>query len=301
MCRVFLMIAMAAWCQLAQAQGCAVLPFYEQPLGTTGAPQSAAGLLLYAGSQPVTVASVSFEASDVCPDTALPGEFVVTGDCVVGKVLQDGDRCNLIAAFAPKLEGGRFMSAIVVFSNGERRNLGFSGVGVATSFARPTMPVVEFVNPLLRQYVLATQAEEINALDSGKVPGWVRSGEQFNAFRSGYVSMSTFDVCRWYARTPVASTHWYFFTNYKCGLIEFSMYHESLVEMVQEDAAAFAGAYVSSEGWCVYGSRPLYALWDGVIGHRYTPSIAIRNEMVAQGWISEGWGPHGAIACAALN
>jgi hypothetical protein len=47
---------------------------------------------------------------------------------------------------------------------------------------------------------------------------------------------------------------------------------------------------------------PIYRLYNngpgGAPNHRYTTSDAIRAQMIAQGWIPEGYGPLGVIMCS---
>jgi Repeat of unknown function (DUF5648) len=56
---------------------------------------------------------------------------------------------------------------------------------------------------------------------------------------------------------------------------------------------------------CPLGARPLYRLYNngqgGAPNHRYTTSLATRTSMIAQGWIPEGAGTIGVIACKAGN
>ena len=53
-------------------------------------------------------------------------------------------------------------------------------------------------------------------------------------------------------------------------------------------------------GQCASG-RPLYRLYNnslaGIPNHRYTLRAAVRETMAAKGWLSEGSGPLGVVAC----
>jgi len=53
-------------------------------------------------------------------------------------------------------------------------------------------------------------------------------------------------------------------------------------------------------GACPTGSAPVYRVWDqrADTNHRYTTSRAIRDQMVAAGWVPEGYGPDAVIMCA---
>ena len=46
---------------------------------------------------------------------------------------------------------------------------------------------------------------------------------------------------------------------------------------------------------------PVYRLWNSRIdtNHRYTTSQIIRDQMIAQGWVSEGYGANGVAMCVA--
>ena len=55
-------------------------------------------------------------------------------------------------------------------------------------------------------------------------------------------------------------------------------------------------------GNCASGTQPVYRLYNNGVGgapnHRYTTSVAVRSEMLAQGWISEGFGDNGVTMCS---
>jgi len=36
---------------------------------------------------------------------------------------------------------------------------------------------------------------------------------------------------------------------------------------------------------------------SGAPNHRYTTSLSLRNQMITQGWLPEGFGPNAVIAC----
>ena len=52
-------------------------------------------------------------------------------------------------------------------------------------------------------------------------------------------------------------------------------------------------------GACVAGGVPLYRTWNGRAdsNHRYTTSMAIREQMIAKGHVPEGYGPNGVAMC----
>jgi len=55
----------------------------------------------------------------------------------------------------------------------------------------------------------------------------------------------------------------------------------------------------SSDGTCPPGTSPLYRLFNNRadVNHRYTTSLAIREQMIEQAWIPEGYGTIGVAMC----
>ena len=53
---------------------------------------------------------------------------------------------------------------------------------------------------------------------------------------------------------------------------------------------------------CAAGTNPVYRVYNngqgGAPNHRYTTELAVRNAMIALGWIAEGYGSIGVIMCA---
>ena len=59
----------------------------------------------------------------------------------------------------------------------------------------------------------------------------------------------------------------------------------------------------AADGHCGVGTIPVYGLYDGRpdLNHRYTGSLATRDQMRALGWNAEGAGPLGVAMCAPLQ
>jgi len=53
-------------------------------------------------------------------------------------------------------------------------------------------------------------------------------------------------------------------------------------------------------GTCAAGTIPVYRLWNNRIdtNHRYTTDVTIKQQMIARGYIAEGFGPEGVAMCA---
>jgi hypothetical protein len=54
------------------------------------------------------------------------------------------------------------------------------------------------------------------------------------------------------------------------------------------------------DGVCADGTIPIYRVYNNRtdVNHRYTPSAAVKAQMVEAGWIAEGYGPSAVAMCA---
>jgi hypothetical protein len=169
---------------------------------------------------------------------------------------------------------------------------------VLSAFTIPGGPkntaVVEFYDAALDHYFMSALANEIQALDHGVFPGWMRTGESFNAYAQATLGASP--VCRFYLPPAYGDSHFYSGSPDECAAVRAKYPFFSY-----ESAALF---YIPlsdpSTGVCPAETTPVYRLWDSRAdtNHRYTTSRAIRDQMVAAGWLPEGYGPDAVIMCA---
>ena len=70
--------------------------------------------------------------------------------------------------------------------------------------------------------------------------------------------------------------------------------------ILESTAVMFLAAPNPVSGVCAAGTVPVYRVWNARAdtNHRYTTSLAVRNQMLAQGHIAEGYGPDAVIFCA---
>lgn len=180
---------------------------------------------------------------------------------------------------------------------------GFDVEAVADSTAQgsyfPT--VVEFYNAALDHYFLTADVQEISDLDNGVHPGWKRTGQQFQVYVqdptpvSGQAPLA--DVCRYYGLPAFGlDTHFYSGISDECDAVAKNW--PDRWELETPDAFA-VHLPDSSDGTCPPGTSPLYRLFNNRadVNHRYTTWLAIRNQMIAQSWIPEGYGKLGVSMC----
>ena len=154
--------------------------------------------------------------------------------------------------------------------------------------------VVEYYNATLDHYFISSLPPDIEALDSGRFPGWQRTGEKFRALSEP--STVTSPVCRFYIPPPYGDSHFYSASPAECDLVKASF------PMFVFESPSVMNVEVPDpdRGFCAAGRIPVYRLWNARAdtNHRYTTSVAIRDAMVARGYVPEGYGPDAVAMCS---
>ncbi len=146
--------------------------------------------------------------------------------------------------------------------------------------------VTEFHYAPAGDYFMTSDPVETATLDA--TPGWQRTGETFRAFPSS--TPATRWMCRYYtAASASPRTHFFGATAAECGLGYPWLYEVDTIAVMTP----------APNGSCANGTLPLYRMFDpNGSAHRYATSAAVRDSMLAQGWIAEGFGV-GVVACMA--
>jgi hypothetical protein len=155
--------------------------------------------------------------------------------------------------------------------------------------------VVEYYHGGLRHYFITADPGEVAALDSGAVAGWERTGVRFLAYDA--LRPGTNPVCRYYVTPAVGNSHFYSADPVECARVA----EQFAGTWIHESAAVFHIALPHPvTGACPAGTRPLWRFFNpGLLNHRYTPEVTLRNEMRADpAWIAEGYGPDSVIMCS---
>ena len=148
--------------------------------------------------------------------------------------------------------------------------------------------VFEYHHPRLDRYFYATDPDEIAKLDTGMTPGWSRTGESFHALPAGTRATYARPVCRFYG-TPEAGIDGHFFSASpeECAAVLARWPDRWLLETAEAFLAVAPPTPFTCEPdpW-----QRVYRLYDDRSGprHRYTVSRAIRDRMLADGWVEEG-------------
>jgi outer membrane protein assembly factor BamB len=170
--------------------------------------------------------------------------------------------------------------------------------GGLTAFALPAttlkVAVIEFYNAAFDHYFISSLQADIQALDTGLFPGWARTGNTFAAYSQ--VLTGANPVCRFYLPPAYGDSHFYAASPSECAAVQarypfFAFESPAVFYIVLPDQ--FTGA-------CPAETLPVYRVWDNRAdtNHRYITSRATRDQMVAAGWLAEGYGNDAVIMCA---
>jgi hypothetical protein len=167
--------------------------------------------------------------------------------------------------------------------------------------------VDEFYNPVLQHYFITADDAEKQFLDAGAHPGWERTGESFKAYAKGSSTGGSINpVCRFYSPPIIeidigyvfngADSHFFSADPGEC----LAVFQKWEVFWVLESDNAFQINVPDKEtGACPVGTIPVYRLWNQRTdtNHRYTTSAATKAQMIAAGYLAEGYGPDGVVMC----
>lgn len=183
-------------------------------------------------------------------------------------------------------------------------------VNTATNFAGnastvPAGPItnVEFFNQGLNHYFLSGLQPDIDALDTGRIAGWARTGLSFKAFpsqASGGAGVNP--VCRFLIPPEHGNSHFFSASPAECATINAKIgvdpNYSGYID--ETDAAFFIALPNTTTGACPAGTIPVYRLWNqrADSNHRYTTSVDVKNQMIAANYVAEGYGPDAVIMCA---
>lgn len=140
---------------------------------------------------------------------------------------------------------------------------------------------------------MTTATADMNALDSGNFVGWQRTGYTFSS-----AAAVTNPVCRFYIPPPYGDSHFFSASAVECTEVQgkfpafvyetSNALRENLPDVITGVCAAPATIAV-------------YRVWNkrADTNHRYTTSREVRDAMVSNGWVPEGYGPNTMAMCAA--
>lgn len=162
-----------------------------------------------------------------------------------------------------------------------------ASLGSAAIPATEQATAIEFYHAGLDHYFISADPAEISDLDTGKHPGWTRTGYRFPVIKSGSTYQDSVPMCRFYS--PSASTHFYSAKASECEDVK-----AKFPDTWQfESAEVFRAFLVNPEtGACPADTVPAYRLFNqrGDPNHRYTTQLSAYVFMLGKGYVPEGDG-----------
>ncbi|HSS71386.1 MAG TPA: hypothetical protein VLQ46_12160 [Casimicrobiaceae bacterium] len=169
------------------------------------------------------------------------------------------------------------------------------GDGAAASYVSVGR-AIEYYYAGFGHYFITSIPSEIANLDTVNI-GWVRTGQSFKVWTEDAAGLSP--VCRFFSDQSFAPKSSHFYTPYpdECTILKTGTVWE--FEGNVFDLQMPQG--IPGQRTCPAGTVPIYRLYNngqgGAPNHRYTDSLAIFNQMLAQGWIFEGDAQTQVFAC----
>ena len=255
----------------------------------------------------VLIATRGFAALNlVVPDYVIPDQFIGTDISVLNLTATPSQPLNFLDQLAIQSlvtdgDNAVFVVAPNVVTVSTNLATNFSG---ATAHA-PALPVtaVEYYNPSLDHFFMSALQPDIDALDTQRIPGWRRTGFSFKVFptqASGGAGVSP--VCRFYIPPEHGNSHFFSPSPAECAtVLQKTATDPNFSGYVYETPNAFYIALPdTATGACAAGTIPVFRLWNQRpdSNHRYTTDLAIKAQMIAAGYVAEGYGTDPVDMCA---
>ena len=238
----------------------------------------------------VALAATVNEFAVIEPDYVIPNRFLPT---VAGRItFADSDTFTYDAlpssGISSVFRGGDIEDATVQ---------NFRGGTVRVPLLR--VNIVEYYNATLDHYFISDLAADIDALDSGRIAGWKRTGQTFQVWPANNGFQNA--VCRFYIPAEHGNSHFFSAFASECNTVAARVHTDpNYSGYVLETSEAFFVSTPFEDGSCAYMWVPVYRLWNqrADSNHRYTTDPAIKAQMIARGYVAEGVGPNGVAMCS---
>ncbi len=153
-----------------------------------------------------------------------------------------------------------------------------------------TTELVEFYNQSLDHYFITLGPKEIQDLDAGVHPGWVRTGYRFLVVKNGDSQEGSVPVCRFYGRPEAGlDSHFYSAKASECQDVKDKFAYAWQIETEEAFRAFLVDPYT---GKCPADTVPVFRLWNQRpdVNHRFTDQLTVFQAMLGLAYKAEGDG-----------
>ena len=233
--------------------------------------------------------------SQAFPDYVIPNQFIPTDGGAINYASVDQ-----VAFGSLPTDGTQALYTPVTSAQFVGANVAHNFSGNAAGVPALAVTAVEYYNQSLDHYFITNLQPDIDALDTGRFVGWARTGYSFyvDSTSGGFLN----PVCRFYIPPQHGNSHFFSASPSECAVIASKIgVDPNYSGYMQETTAAFYIALPNTlTGACPQGTTPVYRLWNARAdsNHRYTTSPAIKAQMLARGYIAEGYGPDAVAMCS---
>ena len=242
----------------------------------------------------VLVATPGFAALNlIAPDYTMPAQFLPTD----GGTLDYAGVDSVTYAALPTDGAGALDRSGTIVPNVA---VNFAGASVVVG----ALPVasVEYYNAALDHYFISDLQPDIDALDTGRIAGWARTGQTFDVYPFMPAGGGVNPVCRFYIPPLHGNSHFFSASPAECAAVAQKILTDpNFSGYIEETASAFyVGLPDTVTGACSPGTTPVYRLWNARAdsNHRYTSDVATKALMQSHAYVAEGYGPDAVIMCA---
>ena len=266
----------------------ATVPVGSIPLGVAITPDGSRGYVANQGGNTVSViATASNTVSATVTVGASPVGVAITPDGAQAYVVNQNSNSVSVLSTASNAVTATVTVGAIPAAFGLFITPSAAPLPVATS-------AIEYYHAAFNHYFITAIPVEIAKLDDGTFVGWARTGLRVNVFATA--TSGTLVVCRFFS-TAFAPKSSHFYTPFpaECATVKTNP------DWTYE-GDVFYVAVAAADGTCAGATTPVFRLYNngegGAPNHRYTTDAAVRDQMIAKGWIVEGNGPGLAFMCA---
>jgi hypothetical protein len=180
---------------------------------------------------------------------------------------------------------------------------GRAGDFAVARYSMGASPAVEYYNAELDHYFVTLNPAEAGDLDAGVHAGWIRTSGGFQVYGAAATAPPGFvPVCRFYIPPAHGDSHFFTASADECAQVQGKIGNDPNYSgyVLESPNAFYAALPDATSGACPASTTPVYRLWNqrADSNHRYVTDPLVKAQMIASGYVAEGYGPDAVAMCA---